>query len=188
MTDHTHARADESEGDDGISRRTLIRLLVGLGFGIPIAIEGLTFLGLLNDRLLGGGDDGDGNGASTSTPEPSGVGIGETFLPETEATETLADGVVSAGSDRWTVRLHVAVDNGGAEPYVLEVSTLYLADGTEIDGRSSTGRIPPGESGELTGAWAIPSGSTPAALDATVTVGETETDYRVELGKIPVEG
>ena len=45
-----------------MERRTLVRLLVVLAIGIPVLVEAVTFLGLLEHQLL------DGSGAPTATP------------------------------------------------------------------------------------------------------------------------
>ncbi|MFB6068829.1 MAG: hypothetical protein ABEJ90_02770 [Halobacterium sp.] len=183
--------SDRSE-DGGISRRTLIRLLVGLGIGIPVLVEGLTLLGLVGQQLSGdGGDDGDG----AETPDaPSGVDVGDEMLPETTQRETLASAILREGGDRWDLTLTADVANTGDADYEFQLVTVTTADGETVSGGASTDRLAPGEETSITGEWAIPAGSTPASVDVVALLypdgeGSVETvTATVPLAKIPVRG
>lgn len=168
-----------------MERRTLIRLLVGLGIGIPVLVEVLTFLGLVETRLFEG-DEG------TPTPGPGRVGVGDELLPDTPATETVTEGVVRGQDTPWVFVLTVEVENAGASAYALQLGSLTLGTGRTVAGGASTGRLPPGGSGQVTGAWEIPQGSTPDALDVVAVEytdgGTTETSTRVPLASFPVRG
>jgi hypothetical protein len=188
----------DSDGDDtpgGISKRTLIRLLVGFGIGIPILIEGITFLGLLDQQFGGGGDgEDDTEATATETPTP-GVSVGDDLLPETGRSETLASAVLrEVGGDRWPLTLTVEVTNSGDTDYEFQLLSLHLDDGRTVSGRTSTDRLAPGEQRAITGEWSIPAGSTPRAVEVVALVypdgeGAVETiERRVELGNIPVRG
>lgn len=171
-----------------MKRRTLIRLLVGLGIGIPILIEAATFLGLVESRLFGDGSDGNGTG----TPAARRVAIGDELLPATVQSETLADAVIRGANDPWVLAITVAVENRGEVPYELRLRDVTLTDGRTVTGRSSTGRIATGASGRVTGAWELPAGSTPDRL-AVVSVDyaggtPSATAAEVHLAKIPVRG
>ncbi|WP_251341679.1 hypothetical protein [Haloplanus halophilus] len=208
MTDDSTTPGDETDGtnsrptgsDDGtpggISKRTLIRLLVGFGIGIPILVEGLTFLGLLRNQF--GGADGDGGstdgGTATDTPgavDP--VGVGDDVLPETDRTERLASAVLrEVDGDRWPLSLTVDVRNTGETDYEFQLLAVHLDDGRTVAGRASTDRLAPGEHRTVTAEWSIPAGSTPRAVEAVALVyggGSVETvERRVELAKVPVRG
>jgi hypothetical protein len=201
VTDPTDDSADETvpgRDDDtpgGLSKRTLIRLLVGFGIGIPILVEAITFLGLL-DQQLGGGDTSDGGtgGTATETATP-GVTVGDDLLPETNRSETLASAVLrEADADRWPLSLTVEVRNSGDADYEFQLLGIHLADGRTVGGRTSTDRLTPGERRTITGEWPIPAGSTPRAVEVVALVypdgdGSVETiQRRVELAKIPVRG
>jgi hypothetical protein len=177
-------------GPAGLSRRTLIRLLVGVGFGIPLLVEGLTFLGLVGDQLGGRSDETESG--TTATGAPSGVGVGDDCLPETDREETLADAAVrEADADRWPFSVTVDVTNGGDEPYEFQLLAAHTAAGERIAGRASTGRIAPGETATVTGEWSIPAGAMPVAVDVVALVygEEIETvERRVELASVPVRG
>ncbi|MFB6107251.1 MAG: hypothetical protein ABEJ82_00215 [Haloplanus sp.] len=186
------ARIDTDGGaapDDGgpVSRRTLIRLLVGLGVGIPILVEGLTFLGLVGQKV--GGDD---EGGTTATPTETGVAVGEDLLPSTDRHETLVSAVLRQTSGRWKLSLTVEVENTGDAGYEVELGAVHTHEGRRVDGGTTTGRLAPGETKTVTGEWDIPAGSTPAAVDVTSLVygdGDVERrNERVRLAKIPVRG
>lgn len=189
-----HADSDGDDTPGGLSKRTLIRLLVGFGIGIPILIEGITFLGLL-DQQFGGGEDDTGAGTTaTETPTP-GVSVGDDLLPETDRSETLVSAVLrEVGNDRWPLTLTVEVTNSGDTGYEFQLLSLSLDDGRTVSGRASTDRLAPGEQRAITGEWSIPAGSTPRAVEVVALVypdgeGSVETtERRVELGKIPVRG
>jgi hypothetical protein len=199
--DATNAAATDgstdSDGDDtpgGISKRTLIRLLVGFGIGIPILIEGITFLGLLDQQFGGGSEDADTGTTATETSTP-GVAVGDDLLPETDRSETLASAVLrEVSGDRWPLTLTAEVTNSGDTDYEFQFLSIHLNDGRTVGGRTSTDRLAPGERQAITGEWSIPAGSTPRAVEVVALVypdgeGSVETiERRVELGNIPVRG
>lgn len=174
-----------------MERRTLIRLLVGFGIGIPVLIEGATFLGLLEARLLGGDED---EGTATPSPTPGRrVGVGDELLPETPQTETLTTATLRAAGGRWPLTLSVSVENGTDHASELRLGAVTLDGGRTVDGSATTGRLAPGEAGVATGRWELPSGSTPQAVAATAIQyadGEaaSTTERTIRLERIPVEG
>lgn len=207
-SDETAPSADADDTPGGISKRTLIRLLVGFGIGTPLVVEGLTFLGLLEQQF---GDGGDAESTATATDTAdSGVAVGDDLLPETDRSETLASAVLrETGGDRWPLSLTVEVQNSGDTDYEFQLLTLHLDDGRTVGGRSSTDRLDPGERRVITAEWSIPAGSTPRAVDVVALVypadgghspsgnrtrtGDDEDtvetiERRVDLAKIPVRG
>lgn len=185
--------------DGGLSKRTLIRLLVGFGIGIPILIEALTFLGLLRQQLGGGDGDGAGGTATETTAsgtDTGGVSVGDDLLPATDRSERLVSAVLrqESGSDRWPLSLTVEVTNDGTTDYEFQLLAVHLGDGETVGGRVSTDRLAPDESRTVTGEWSIPAGSTPRAVEVVALIypdgeGSVETvERRVELAKIPVRG
>lgn len=170
-----------------MERRTLIRLLVILAIGIPVAVEAVTFFGLIEAQLFGG-DGGD----STRTPTADRVGVGDELLPATPPTETVTDAEIRGQDAPWLFVLTVAVENPTDAPYELQLETLTLGSGETVAGGASTGRVPPGGTGQVTGAWEIPEGSTPATLAVRGVAhredGREETTADVALAKVPVRG
>lgn len=177
------------DADGGLSKRTLIRLLVGFGIGVPILVEGLTFLGLLHNQFGNGGDD---ESTTTTTDTGDAVGVGDDFLPETDRSETLRSAVLREKSgNRWPLSLTVEVHNTGDTDYEFQMLTLHLDDGRTVSGRTSTDRLAPDERRTITAEWSIPAGTTPRAVDTVALVysEEVETiERRADLAKIPVRG
>jgi len=199
-TDETNSQpaASGADADDetpgGLSKRTLIRLLVGFGIGIPIFIEALTFLGLLRNQFgEGEGDDSAESTATETDGAPEAVGVGDDMLPDTDRTETLSSAVLRETSDdRWPLSLTVEVTNTGTTDYEFQMLAVHLDDGRTVEGRTSTDRLAPDESRTITGEWSIPAGSTPRSVDVVALVygedGVETVERRVELAKIPVRG
>jgi hypothetical protein len=184
----------DTDTTGGLSKRTLIRLLVGISIGVPLVVEGATFLELFR-RQLGGEGDGDTATTGTATPSAEAVGVGDDLLPSTDRSETLAEAVLrERDADGWPLTLTVDVTNDAETAYEFQLLTVTLDDGRSVGGRASTGRLAPGERGSVTGEWSIPAGSTPAAVDVVALVypagdGSVETiERRVDLAKIPVRG
>jgi hypothetical protein len=175
----------DAEGPLGLDRRTLIRLLVGLGIGVPILIEAATLLGLLGDVF--GGDDGDET--PTPTDAPDGVTVGDELLPDTPATDTVRAAYVAA--DGWAFTLVVGVDNTTDRTYELRLRTVTTEDGRTVEGDASTGPVAPGESGSVTGRWNLPDGASPDTVDVVSVARDgtvTTVERTVQLGSVPVQG
>jgi hypothetical protein len=175
----------EGPGGDEISRRNLIRLLVGLGIGIPVLIEALTLVGLVGD--LFGGDDG--TETPTGETEAPGVGVGDELLPSTAPSDTVAASYIAA--DGWTYTLTVGVDNGGDATYELRLRSVTTGGGTTVDGGGESDAIPPGESGTVTGRWDLPEGSSPATVEVVAVSRNgtvTTVEESVRIGGAVVRG
>lgn len=174
------------EGLDDESRRWLIRLLVGLAIGIPVAIEASTFVGLLNRHFGGGSTD---TAAPTETPAGRRVGVGDELLPETPPADTLQHAAVHDEGDAWVFEATVMVENTGDVPYEARVGAVTAGDGTRVEGSDATGQVPPGESATVTATRRLPAGSEPERLVVSgVTYGETTTSVRenVLLASVPI--
>lgn len=170
-----------------MKRRNLVRLLIALGIGIPILVEALTFLGLVENRLFGGGD------GRRPTPTPTRrVGVGDEVLPDTPQSEIVRELMILADGERWQFTMTVAVENPDDAPYEFRLGEVTLGDGTVVRGGGSTGRLPAGVSGTAAAQWSIPAGSTPQTVVAigTVSGGGTPAVSReeVQLAKVPVQG
>lgn len=206
MTDNT-ADTDEPstveeprEGDDDPSRRRLIRWIAVLAFAVPVVVEVLTFGGLLSNELLPGGDgeeSGDGTATSddsptataTATPMEGAVGVGDELIADTQAVETIEVSEVRGEPGSRTYILRVTVENTTDAAVELRLTGVTLHDGTELDSVSSTGAIPAGEAGEVTGAWQLPMDSMPASVDAVlVRDDEVQTEQSVPLKRPPIRG
>jgi hypothetical protein len=169
-----------------ISRRTLIRLLIGLGIGIPIAVESRTLLGIIDQQFFGGetgdGDDGDADG--------EGVTVGDELLPETAPVERLTAATVFARDGDWRFVLEADVTNTTDRPYEFQLGTVETTGGTGTGG-TTTGIIDPGANTSLVAEWSIPEGGKPLAVTAVGILdpdGDAErVSERVPLGNVPVQ-
>jgi hypothetical protein len=177
---------DGPDDDLPVSRRWLIRLLVGLGIGIPVAIEGWTFTSLLRKRLFGGDEDDD-DGAPPTTTTLRTVGIGGELLPETAPADRLTTATIDAGEEQWRLLLTVEVQNDTETEYELRLGAVTTTDGETVPGEATTGTVAPGETGFATGEWALPTGGSPQYLAVTALVGDQRVEKRVGLARIPVE-
>lgn len=126
-------------------RRKYLRWLIALAVGIPIALEASTFFGLL------GGQVG----------EERGLAVGDDLLAETDRPETVDDLAFADGRFELAVR----VENTGDVPYGVTVSSIQLSNDERVDDPVAVGPIGPGEAETLAGAWTLPEGPTPTALE-----------------------
>lgn len=178
---------EEADGDDDVSRRWLIRLLVGLGLGVPVVVEARTLAGIVSSALFG--SDGDATTTGTETTTQDTTDIGDELLPGTGPADTLEDAVVQIRDDAWQFEATVTIENTTETPYTLELGTVTTGAGTRVAATASSGRVPPGEAETVTNAWLLPSGETPVELEVAGVVhrdGDERTERTVRLGEVPV--
>jgi hypothetical protein len=177
--------APPEDDEDAIPRRWLIRAIVGLGFGIPIAIEGATLVRMLRSYFFGGGgDDGDEGGNVT---DPT-AGIGDELLPGTSQSETITRAVLVTGQSVWEFEARIRVENTGDAPYTFRVDAITTDEGNRIADPASTGPIAPGESATIEHTWRLPVGQSPAVASVVgITDGATtdRVERDVELDEFP---
>lgn len=186
---------DDAETVGGLDRRTLVRLLVGLGFGIPVLVEGATVLGFVRETLAGDGDSdagGGSDGASTAdtTTTDDGVAVNEELFPATAPTERMRAAVVEETDTGRQFVTTVQVDNTTDSVYELRLTGLSTDAGTRLEASASTGTVPPGESAVVTGRWSLPVDERPARLHATALVGpgDATTSERLTAPLAPSVG
>lgn len=175
-----------------MERRTMIRLLVGFGIGIPILIELATFFGLIERQFRSPIGPGSNNGDSSSPSSPTAdrVGIGDELFPSTDPEEILKTATLHVTSGPWELTLGVEVTNTSDSPYEFQLGTVTLTDGRQIPGAATTDRIPPGEIRSVEATWSLPEGTTPDRVTATGILyppdaPPNETQATVPLAKIP---
>jgi hypothetical protein len=184
------SQTDSTSEEGALSRRTLVRLLVGFGIGVPVLIELATFLGLVEQSLFGGEDGGGGGEGSTATGnDASAVGVGDELLADTSPVETLSVAQVRAMQDAWVFTATVEVRNDAEQDYVIQLGAVTTTGGTTVNGETETARIPVGETASVTGRWPLPPGERPRTLSVVTSLGGAPTEsHEVELGRIPVQG
>lgn len=191
--------AEAAAADDGsaraMDRRTLVRLLVGLGIGVPVAVEGATFLGLVSREFGGGGDDGgDAAADTTRTPARRRIGVGDELLAATRPVERVTGMRLGASGDRWRFELTAEVRNDLDTAYEFRLGPVTTSGGRTVEGGASTGPMAAGTTATVTGRWDLPAGERPATLSvsAVVAVVGGETPRRpaaeVPLARVPVRG
>lgn len=125
-------------------RRGYLKWLIALAIGIPLALEAGTIWGLLQGHS-----------------EESGVSVGDDLLPDTPHEETIEVLAVTDG----TFELAVDVRNTESSPYSVSIAAVRLSNEETLDGDVSVGPIATGERETLTGSWALPSDTTPTAIE-----------------------
>ena len=180
---------DDVSGPD---QTTLIRVLIVVGIGLPILIEIATFGGMLS-HYVAGGDGGDAATASakTPTPEVTGADTGDEVLTRAGPTVHISRASVLTTDDGWQFLLALNVTNDGERPAEVQVGAATAHNGATVAGTGTTGNLEPGETGQVTGSWMLPSGERPASVSVTVVTatsdgGTDSTAHTVELGDIPV--
>lgn len=155
--------------EEGLDRRTLVRLLVGFGVGVPILVEGTTFVGLVSDAFLGGSEreaEDAGNAQTAAAASPPTLSVGEDFLPDSGPAEVLIDAELDGRE--FAVTANVASDLDA--PYEFGLGPVRLEDGRDVGERQSVA-VAPGETRALKAAWRLPEGTTPASVRALGVVG-----------------
>jgi uncharacterized protein affecting Mg2+/Co2+ transport len=181
------------DDDDGISRKTLVRILVVLGIGIPLLVEGITFAGLLSSQLLGDGGGDAGTPTATPTERMERVGEGDELLAATPQADTVTSATLTAESNSWVFTLSVRVNNTSNHAYQLQLQSVTTTGGRQID-EVSTVTVLAGEQGTVTGQWRLPPGERPESITVLAIQQGTEnrtattTQEEVPLGNVPVQG
>lgn len=165
-----------------MERRTLIRLLVGLGIGLPVAIEVATFLGLFRSRVADDDDTPSPTPGEPETPPPDAVGVGDELMPETPQTDTVTGAEVRTEDGERVFVVTVAVENDTEQGYELRLDALTTREGTTVTGGGRSEQIEPGGTATVTGRWELPAGERPGAVIVVATVtgsdGSRETVTR----------
>lgn len=172
-----------------MERRTLIRLLVGLGIGVPVAIEVATFLGLFGSRVLDGEDGAGGTPTEvpTTTPPADAVGVGDELLPATPQTDTVTAAEVRTEDGGRVFVMTVAVENDTGAGYELRLDALSTRAGTTVTGGGRSEVVAPGESATVTGRWELPPGERPGAVIAVATLFRADGDRETVTRRVPLQ-
>ena len=177
-----------------MERRTLIRLLVGLGIGLPVAIELATFGGLFESRVLDGdgGDGADGDrprtptADGTGTPPEGAVGVGDELLPATEQADTVTGAEVRTEGGKRVFVMTVAVENDTEAGYELRLDALSTRSGTTVTGGGRSEQIEPGGSATVTGRWELPAGERPDSVIVVATLTAEDGGRETATRRVPL--
>lgn len=174
---------------DGPEQKTLLRLLIIVGIGLPILIEVVTFGSMMGHHLVG--DTGEEAVPETPTAEQAGASVGDPILESSEVSARIEAASVVTADEGWRFTLTVNVTNTGPDPAAVRFDSVTTRSGETIAGAASTGQLPAEETDDVTKSWLLPPGERPATVSVTVLQypdGESaqSTQYTVALGDIPV--
>lgn len=168
-----------------MERRTLIRLLIVVGIGVPILIEAATFAGLFGSHVVG-----DGGATETETPRPTpgpdAVRVGDELLPATPQTDTVTGASVGTVDGERTFVLTVEVENDAETGYELRLDALTTDAGTTVTGGGRSEQIPPGANETVTGRWTLPRGEDPAVIIVVATLTEADGSRETVTRRVEV--
>ncbi|EMA10360.1 hypothetical protein SAMN05443574_10977 [Haloarcula vallismortis] len=177
------------EDVDGPEQKTLLRLLIIAGIGIPILIEVVTFGSMMGHHLMG--DTGDEAVPETPTAAEAGAGVGDPILESAAVSARIDAGSVVTADEGWRFTLTVNVTNTGSDPAAVRLDSVTTRNGETIEGAATTGQLSVEETDDVTKSWLLPPGERPDTVSVTVLTypdgGSVQsTQYTVALGDIPV--
>jgi hypothetical protein len=182
MTDKS-AKSDE-EG----SKKTLVRILIAVGIGIPVLVELLTLFNLINVQLF---EDEKAIRQEAPPTEIREYMIGDTLFADSVTPITIQDMLVKVSPQSW--RFELALARSGSTTTagpLLTVDSLKLKSGEIVSDAQSW------EMGKSSGSdttrfnWMLPSGEIPTVLyisaQRSVQKDSVSNQQQVQLGNIPV--
>ncbi|MEF8829198.1 MAG: hypothetical protein V5A49_09185 [Haloarcula sp.] len=177
------------EDVDGPEQKTLLRLLIIVGIGLPILIEVVTFGSMMGHHLTGGA--GGEPVAETPTAEPAGAGVGDPILESSAVSARIEAASVVTTDEGWRFTLEVNVTNTASETAAVRLDSVTTRNGETVEGAASTGQLPVEQTDDVTKSWLLPSGERPDTVSVTVSLypdgsPTQSTQYTVALGDIPV--
>ncbi|NLV06378.1 hypothetical protein GOC83_09580 [Haloarcula rubripromontorii] len=177
------------EDVDGPEQKTLLRLLIIVGIGLPILIEVVTFGSMMGHHLLG--DSGAEAVPETPTAAETGAGVGDPILESADVSARIDAASVVTADEGWRFTLTINVTNTGSDPAAVRLDSVTTRGGETVADTASTGQLSVGNTDDLTQSWLLPPGERPDSVSITVFVypdGESvqSTQYTVALGDIPV--
>lgn len=173
----------------GPEQKTLLRLLIIVGIGLPILIEVVTFGSMMGHHLMG--DTGVEAVPETPTAAEAGAGVGDPILESSAVSARIGAASVVTADEGWRFTLAVNVTNTGSDPAAVRLDSVTTRSGETVSDTASTGQLPVEGTDDVTQSWLLPPGKRPDTVSVTVFVypdGESvqSTQYTVALGDVPV--
>ena len=183
-TPDSDTAADSSSPDDGAYEKWLVRILLGLAFGLAFGIEGMT---LIRSFLL---DDEAPAATQTASAGPPVLREGEALVPSVAPTVRVRQLRVRATDQSWTFVLVARPDSAGDRPVTLSFDRLATSSGATLTSAPRRTWTPP-DTASFTASWALPVGQRPDALTVTAStpVGPDSTasaTRTMDVGHVPV--
>lgn len=169
----------------GVSRRTLLRILIAVAVGIPILIESITFLRLLLSPDEDEEDGGDGTGDDA-------VGIGDEILKETPQEETISNAVVLVREENWFFSLGVEIQNNTQKEYRIEFGNVKTKSGKTFPSEVGSFIVEPEQTRTVESEWVLPEAEMPDEVTVTAVYSDEQGEQQeitqdIKLGKIPLQ-
>ena len=183
------SESNESEAKkSGISTKTLVRILIAIGIGIPILVELFTVFELFNIHLFSGDE------AEHHEEVPIHRVIeGSRILPGDLPVLTLEHARVWAEPNKWIFEMEMEMDDSPAHPFELTFNHLVTTGERMIDEPQTIRWEDKGQDDdEYDVKWSIPPGETPLSLTVVLKSiisqdSTKEVTREVKFGKIPVQ-
>ena len=181
------SNSDSSPGaaphTDGAYEKWLVRILLGLAFGLAFGIEGMT---LIRSFLI---DQEEDPTEQTTDARPV-LQEGDALVPSLAPSVRVHRLRLKAYPDEWTFTLTARPDSLADRSYTVTFDRLRLGNGTELTSTPSH-TWAPADTASFAASWTFPVGQRPTSVTITAafplspdsTARATRT---VDLGHVPV--
>lgn len=176
---------DVSPPDNDAYEKWLVRILLGLAFGLAFGIEGMT---LVRSFLL---EDEAPAAEQTATEARPVLREGEALVPSVAPTVRARQLRVRATDQAWTFTLVARPDSAGDRPVTLSFDRLTTSDGSALTSSAPRHTWTPPDTASFTASWPLAVGQrpdvltvtaeTPAGPDSTAVATRT-----LDIGHVPV--
>ncbi|TYP94067.1 hypothetical protein LX73_1791 [Fodinibius salinus] len=183
MTNQPEKSSDEE------SNKTLVRVLVIVGIGIPVLVELLTLFNLINVQLF---EDEKVVKQHAQPVEVQEYMIGDTLFADTAVPITIADMLIKVSTQSWKFELALSrsrrIASAGSS---VAIDSLKLKSGEVLSDAQKWKMDKASKADTTTFNWLLPSGDMPTMLymSAQQSLPKDSTNnlqQQVQLGKIPV--
>jgi hypothetical protein len=166
----------------GTYEKWLVRILLGLAFGLAFGIEGMT---LIRSFLIDTDDT-----AVEATDAPPVLKEGGALVPAVDSTLRARRLTLRATREEWTFVVTARPDTARSRPVTLAFPELTLTNGTARTSAPSR-TWAPDDTASFTASWTLPVGQRPDALTATVTApvspdSTASVTRTMDVGHVPV--
>ena len=168
----------------GTYEKWLVRILLGLAFGLAFGIEGMT---LVRSFLF---DSTEASTGATPADTRSALTEGDVLMPSLPSRVRAHRMQVRATTESWVFRLTARPDSAAERPYTFSFDRLTLSNGSSLT-TAPRHTWPPADTASFTASWTLPVGQRPDALTITATTrvspdSTTSITRTMDLGHVPV--
>ena len=169
------------------STKWTVRILLIVGFGIPVIIEAVTFLGLVGRHIEGGRQETMESGRSSVYQ----LALDSPILPQYPSIR-LDDARVWAMTDKWQLEMKWEAEGEGEEyssglPKAVRFDSI-ITRGKVVVPEKTMWKLNPNRENEFIHTWQLPAGERPAFLYFAIISAKGDTTYHeVGLSQITVQ-